>query len=82
MELSYLPLDAATRTPENGFYWVLANRWWCYQPDKGLLLFAGNPQCNSNENLARSIRDRCWPDAEVIFIEQAYLPHDCQDYIL
>lgn len=79
-ELTYMPLEQATAEPGNGTWDVLIDRWWSYEPDKGLLFYRKSPQCNKNELLARKITATCHPDAEVIFVPRAYLKHDCQDY--
>jgi len=79
--LRYVPLEQATALPGNGHCDVMVNRWWCYQPDRGLMFFGKSPQCNTDERLARSIQQRCWPDAELLFVERVYLPHDCGDYV-
>lgn len=79
--ITYRPLDEVTRDPEEGTWKILTNRWWSYEPDKGLLFYRKSPQCNENEGLARKITKLCHPDAEVIFVPRVYLKHNCSDYI-
>ena len=80
-QISYLPLDKATAEPGDGFWYVMADRWWSYEPDKGLLFFRKSAQCNQHESIARSITAQCHPGAEVIFVPRVYVKHDCGDYL-
>lgn len=79
--IHYLPLDKATTEPGDGFWEVYADRWWSYEPDKGLLFYRKSPQCNSNEAIARKVTQSCHPGAEVIFVPRVYLKHNCGDYL-
>lgn len=76
--IRYVPLDVATTEPPDGTWDVYANRWWCHQPGKGLLFWRQSPQCNSNEQIARSTQQKLYPDAETIFIPRAYFKHHCE----
>lgn len=76
-----MPLEQATAEPGNGTWDVLIDRWWSYQPGKGLMFYGKSPQCNDSENVSRRISARCWPDAEVLFVPRVYVRHDCGDYI-
>jgi len=78
--INYKPLDEITKEPGEGFWEVYVDRWWSYEPDKGVLFYQKSPQCNKNEALARSVTSKYHPGAEVIFIPRAYLMHDCADY--
>lgn len=78
--ITYLPLDKAIAEPGDGFWDILADRWWSYEPDKGLLFFRKSPQCNRRESIARMVTEKCHPDAEVIFVPRVYLRHNCSDY--
>lgn len=79
--VTYLPFDKATAEPGYGFWEVYVDCWWSHEPGKGLLLFAGNPQCNQNESIARQVTQRCHPGAEVLFVPRVYLKHECGDYL-
>lgn len=75
--ISYVPLDVATAEPPSGTWNVYADRWWSHQPGKGLLFYRQMPQCNSNEQLARSVQRELYPDAETIYVSRAYFKHHC-----
>lgn len=79
--INYKSVEEVTKEPGEGTWEVLVNRWWSYRPDKGLLFYKKSPQCNRLENIARYVANKCYPDAEIIFIPYAYLKHDCHDYI-
>jgi len=79
--IRHVPLDKATALPTDGHWDVYADRWWCVDPEKGLLFYGKAPQCNSNEGIARKIQAKAYPDAELRFIERVYLRHDCGDYV-
>jgi hypothetical protein len=80
-KITYLPLDEATEEPGDGFWQILADRWWSYEPGKGLLFYGKSAQCNSHESISRKITATHHPDAEVLFVPRVYLRHDCRDYI-
>ena len=80
-QIHYLPLEQATTEPGDGLWDVLADRWWSYEPGKGLLFFRKSPQCNRRESIARSVTQRCHPGAEVIYVPRVYVKHDCNDYL-
>lgn len=79
--ITYMPIAEAEAVPGDGFWEVLADRWWSYNPDKGLLFYRKSPQCNKNEALARKITKNYHPEATVIFLPRVYLKHNCSDYI-
>jgi hypothetical protein len=79
--IKYVPMERVTTLPHDGFWDIRSDRWWVYQPDKGLVFYRKSPQCNINETIARKLQQQCWPDAELIFLERVYLPHDCGDYV-
>ena len=79
-KITFMPLEEATAVPGDGFWNIMADRWWSHVPEKGLIFYGNSPQCNSNEGLARALARRIWPDAVVIFLPRVYLKHDCADY--
>jgi hypothetical protein len=84
--LYFVPLETAI-VPPPGLINHLKDRWWAIHPEKGLIYYrrrrsdAGSPQCNFNEAVARSIRDRLYPWAEVLFVPSAFHCIDPQDYV-
>ncbi len=76
--IKHMPLEAATREPDDGLWDVYVNRWWAHEPGKGLLFYGQAPQCNKRESIARSVASRCYPDAEVIFVPRVYIKHRCE----
>lgn len=78
--ITYMTLEDATREPGDGFWNILTDRWWSYEPDKGLLFYRTSPQCNRNKGCAEAVMQRCHPDAQLIFVPRVYVRHDCADY--
>ncbi len=74
-----MPLETL-KTPSNGKLCYLGS-WWCVTPDQCVLFYRGSPQCNGDERCAESIRARIHPDCTLVFVEVAYIPHDCHDYV-
>lgn len=79
--IKYLPLEEVETSPGEGLWDILTNRWWAYEPGKGLLFYGKSPQCNRNESIARKVQESCHPDAELLFVERVCLRHDCGDYL-
>lgn len=78
-DLSYLPESEAT-TPTEGAD-VMLDRWWSVHPEKGLIFYKTySPQCNSNEQIARNICAKLYPDALVKFIPVVFVPRRMQDH--
>ncbi len=72
--ITYIPLDEA-KTPKEGHCYV--NRYWTVHPTKGVLFYTPDrktmaPQCNDVEEITTKIRDKIYPDCEVIFIEAVF----------
>lgn len=80
--ITYIPLEEVTRPPRGGHWDVWANVWWSHVPGKGLMFYRKSPQCNSNETIARKLQEQLYPDAELVFVERAFLPHNCHDYYI
>lgn len=78
--VSYMTLEEATAAPTEGFWYVLTDRWWSYEPEKGIIFYRKFPQCNRSKNIAEMITKKCWPGAEIIFLDHVYVQHDCKDY--
>ena len=71
MDLTRIPVEEAI-TPRNGMV-VMCDRWWIVL-DGCLLFFKGfAPQCNAVEKIAKSIRDRLYPDADVRFLPLVFV---------
>lgn len=78
--INYMTLEEATKEPDDGFWYVLADRWWSYEPGKGLLLYQNSPQCNKSKSITEAIARKRYPDAQIIFVPRVYLRHDCSEY--
>lgn len=52
---------------------VITKSWWIV--DNECLLFYRDhaPQCNKNENIAKKIRDKSFPDADVRYFEVVFI---------
>lgn len=57
--LSFLPLEQAAKAKGNVFAYHDYN--WCVCPERGLILFNGTPQANSNADLSEDLRKRLYP---------------------
>jgi hypothetical protein len=61
--LTKIPIEKATK-PFDGAR-VYADKWWIVM-DGCVLFYRGrSPQCNANEDIAKRLRDRLYPGAEV-----------------
>lgn len=75
-----VPLEKL-KTPRGGAI-CYTDTWWIVTPDNCVLFFRGfSPQCNSNEAVAKYLRERLHPTCTVEKIEVAYLDHNCHDYM-
>lgn len=65
-------------TPKPGRI-VYGARWWSVTPDDCVLFFKSycSPQCNVNREVCAHIK----PELEQRYIEFAFVPHDCRDYV-
>jgi hypothetical protein len=79
--ITYKSIEEVTREPGEGTWEILTDRWWSFNPSRGLLFYRKSPQCNSSKVIADKITAECHPDATVIFVPRAYLKHNCSDYV-
>jgi len=79
--LTKVPISEATKVPKlDGFYNLIANRYWAVTDDDCLLFNGTSPQCNSNESIVQRFAVR-YAATKVVFIEAVWIPHDCNDYL-
>lgn len=73
----------------NGICQVYRDRFWIYCPARGLVFYTfqkrdgireATPQCNSQEFITISLRDRMYPWAEVKFFPLVLKPININDY--
>ncbi|HJV75400.1 MAG TPA: hypothetical protein VJ654_14330 [Noviherbaspirillum sp.] len=71
-----MPLSELT-TPKPGRL-CKAPAWWAVTDDGCALFYKtyGSPQCNTDRRIVERIR----PDCKQVFIEAAFVPHNCSDY--
>lgn len=70
-----------TKAPtEGGVYTIYINDWWVVVDECVLMHRGRNPQCNSDERVARMLQKRLYPDAEVRQLPIVYMPYkyDCE----
>ncbi len=83
--LRFISLDKAI-IPPPGLIEHLDDRWWAVHPTKGLIFYRprgmnfDSPQCNSNENITKDLRDRLYPWADIKFIPSVFRRIDPHDY--
>lgn len=64
------------KTPKPGRLCVGPAYWAVHEGD--VLFFKGHsPQCNRSEAVIRHVR----PDCEIVFVDMAFVPHRCSDYV-
>jgi hypothetical protein len=68
--LEFMPMEEAT-TPRDGI--AMCNRYWVVHPTDGVVFYRLSKgyraaQCNHNEEIAKTIRDRIYPGCDVILI--------------
>ena len=53
-------------------------RWWAVTEDGCVLFYKAyySPQCNQSKQMVERIR----PDLNPVYVEVAFVPHDCSDY--
>ena len=51
--------------------------WWVTDGENVFFYNKNRPQCNSDER----VMNHLYPNEKTIFIEVAFLDHDCRDYI-
>jgi hypothetical protein len=56
-----------------------APMYWAVTPDDCVLFFKtyNSPQCNTIKELIEHVR----PNMEIRFIETAFVPHNCSDFV-
>lgn len=70
-------------TPQQGRI-CYGPRWWCVTENDEVLFFDtyGSPQCNMHKELVERLgRGFGAPATTPRFIEMAFLPHNCGDYV-
>lgn len=66
------------KTPKPGRL-VFGPRWWAVNERNEVLFFRsyGSPQCNK----VREIVERIRPGLRTEYVEIAFIPHNCSDYV-
>lgn len=83
--IKWVLLSEAIR-PKNGICMVRIDHYWIYSREKDAIAFyrigrgKSVPQCNSNEEITRGIRDRLYPEAEVLKVGIIFERIDPHDY--
>ena len=74
--MTYVPLDEVA-TPMGGLLIHYVDYWCAVDPERGLILYAGRLQGNSNRVIAQRIQERLYPEAETRKLAHVFLPHEC-----
>jgi len=81
--IEFIKIDKikAQQIPNDGFFWVLKNRFWAVK-DGNILFYKSftSPQCN----LQKSIMEQSSlvkNGAEIEFIETVFVRHSCSDFL-
>jgi len=84
--LKFVPLDVL-ETPPVGLIEHIKDSYWVTHPDKGAVFWRSTMrgdnyscQCNRVESMVKSLRDRMYPWAGVVFVPSAFRRIDPQDY--
>ncbi len=60
---------------------IYKSRWWIIDENENVLFYNGySPQCNINQMMVESLRDKLYPGLEVRFIDVAYIPINVTDF--
>lgn len=84
-KLNFVPLDIAT-VPPGGMIQHYKDKWWAIDPEYGLIFWEpgkispGSPQCNANEDTARTLTEKVYPWAYVAFLPSVFVRLDLRDY--
>ena len=83
-DFTFVKIEDIQKIPEKGgFYELVKNRWWAVTENDEVLFYKGSKQCNPDktisEHLLKTIKD--YPADRVVFIENAFCSHDCNDYL-
>ena len=75
-EWIYMSLEDV-QTPKPGRI-CYGPRWWAVNEKSEVMFYGsyGSPQCNQNKQIVERIR----PECGVVFLEFAFIPHNCSDY--
>lgn len=85
-KLRFLTLEKAAE-PIDGLCRVIKDSWWCVDTERGLIFYSisrrgdGVPQCNTNEQLARSLCAKLYPWATVQHVPLVFVRADPRDYV-
>lgn len=63
-----------------GYYELILNSWWLCRGGKPLVYKGRSPQCNSNEQIARALQERTYPEAQVLFFPRVWVKIDPYDW--
>ena len=55
--------------------------WWIINEKNEVMFYGGSAQCNANEVTAKHLQEKLYPEYRTEFVEMAFLPHRCSDYI-
>ena len=70
-----VPIAKLTSGAGKDLVQVFNNYWWITDHNDNALFFRSrNPQCNANQKVAESIRDRLYPGYEVRLLPIALIP--------
>ena len=76
----YIKMPLSELTKPQGGRMVYGPSWWAKTEDDCVLFYRGywSPQCNASKDIIRRIHKDLTP----VFVEVAFVPHDCNDYWL
>lgn len=63
------------QTPKTGKI-CLGQRWWVTDGEHVFFYKKSSPQCN----LSKQVLEHCFPEHQHIYIEMAFVKHNCRDY--
>lgn len=79
-----VPLEKITTTPTKSGCWrLIRDHWWCVDSEENVLFYKRltSPQCNTNKNIAERLISLDESVVNVVFINYAWIRHDCEDYV-
>lgn len=76
-----VPLSKLTTVDGKDLVQIYRDRWWIVDENNNVLFYNGySPQCNADQSISISIRDKLYIGLEVRLIDIVYIPIRSNDF--
>lgn len=66
---------------KSGYFHCYKDYWWVINANNEVMVYNGrSPICNANETIVKQMRDRNYPDCDVIQVPFVFLPFNPNDF--